>query len=116
MSTIISRPVSVPHEGRRSLRSRVNQFLNWVDDQQENRIGWEGIGLMVFGCVLTPLTVVTISLSGVDLSLILISLVAMAITLVTNLTAMPTKITIPLFLLGVVADFTIIVVSVFKAI
>jgi hypothetical protein len=56
------------------------------------------------------------SLTGANLFFILVALVAMEVTLVLNLTAMPTKITIPAFFIGGVADITIIVVSAIAAI
>jgi hypothetical protein len=112
MSTTISHPIIISHESTRSLRSLVNRFLDWSSDQQENRLGWQGISLLVFGCFLTPLTVLLISLSGANMFLIMTALIAMEVNLVVNLTTMPTKITIPAFFLAVVADITIIVVSV----
>jgi len=48
--------------------------------------------------------------------LIMTALVAMEVNLVANLTTMPTKITIPVFFLAVVADLIAIVVSAFAAI
>jgi hypothetical protein len=116
MSTTINHPISITHESTRSLRSPVIKFLNWSADQQENRLAWQGIGLLVFGCFLTPLSVLLISLTGANLFFTLTALVAMEVTLVLDLTAMPTKITIPAFFLGVVADITIIVVSAISAI
>jgi hypothetical protein len=116
MSTTISHPISIAHEGTRSFHSLVNKFLNWSADQQENRLAWQGIGLLVLGCFLTPLSVLMMSLTGANLFFILIALVAMEVTLVLDLTAMPTKITIPAFFIGVIADITIIVVSAINAI
>jgi hypothetical protein len=116
MSTTISHPILVSHESRGSLLSLINRFLDWSSDQQENRLEWQGISLLGFGCFFTPLTVLMISLSGADLFLIMFALVAMEVNLVANLTAMPTKITIPAFFLAVVADITKIIVSAFKAI
>jgi hypothetical protein len=116
MSTAISFPISITHESTRSLRSLVNKFLNWSADQQENRLGWLGIGLFGFGCIFTPLTVLIVFLSGANTFLILIPLIAMEMTLVANLSAMPTKIAIPAFFLGIVMDITIVVVCAFTGI
>jgi hypothetical protein len=116
MLTTISRPISIPHESTGSLGSLVNRILNWSADQQENRLEWQGVGLIVLGCVLTPLTVLIVFLTGANPLLILTALVAVEITLVVNLSAMPTKITIPAFLLGIVMDIAIMVVSVFTRI
>jgi hypothetical protein len=116
MSTTISHPILVSHESSRSLRSLINRFLEWSSDQQENRLAWQGISLIGFGCFFTPVSILLMSLSGANMFLILTALVAMEVTLVANLTTMPTKITIPAFFLAVVADITIIIISVLKAI
>ena len=116
MSTTISHPIFITHDNTGSLRSLINKFLNWSADQQEKRLAWQGIGLLVFGCFLTPLSVLIMSLIGANLIFILIAIAAMGVTLVLDLTAMPTKITIPAFFIGVIADITIIVVSAITAI
>jgi hypothetical protein len=116
MSTTINSTISIPHESIRSFQLRINRFLDWSSDQQENRLRWEGISLIGFGCFFTPLTVLLISLSGANLFLIMTALIAMEAILVANLTAMPTKITIPAFFLAAAADIAISVVSVFKVI
>jgi hypothetical protein len=110
MSTTISHPISITHESTRSLRFLINQFLDWSSDQQEDRLGWQGISLLGFTCFFTPLTILMITLSGANLFLIMTTLVAMEVNLVVNLVVLPTKITIPAFFLGAVADITIIVI------
>jgi hypothetical protein len=116
MSITINHPILVSHEIIGSLRSLVNRFFDWSSDQQENRLGWQGISLIGFGCFFTPLAVLLISLSGANLFLILTALIAMEVNLVVNLTTMPTKITIPVFFLTALTDLIIIVVSVISAI
>ena len=116
MSTTISHSISITHESTGSVRLLVSKFLTWCADQQENRLAWQGIGLLVFSCFLTPLSVLIMSLTGANLFFILVALVAMEVTLVLDLTAMPTKITIPAFFLGALADITIIVVGAIAAI
>jgi hypothetical protein len=113
MSTTINRPIQIHYENRRSVRSLVNKFLSWCTDQEQNRLLWQCITVVVLGSILTPLTVLAVALSGRNLFLFLTALVAMEMPLVTNLAALPTKITIPVFLLGIVMDITVIVISVF---
>jgi hypothetical protein len=60
-----------------------------------------------------PLTALIVFLSGANPLLILTPLVAVEITLVVNLSAMPTKMTIPVLLLGIVMDIAVMAVSVF---
>lgn len=50
-----------------------------------------------------------ILLAGSNLFLLVLALVAMGISLVTNLAAMPTKVTIPAFVLSIIIDVAIIV-------
>jgi hypothetical protein len=85
------------------------KFLNWCKEQQENRLLWLGLALVGHGCILTPITVFAIALSGNSLSLLMLTLVAMILTLVTNLAAMPTKITIPVFIFSVIVDISILI-------
>lgn len=47
-------------------------------------------------------------LAGTNFTLFMMTIVAMGISLVTNLAAMPTKITIPLFVLSVIIDLAVI--------
>jgi predicted membrane protein len=85
------------------------KFLNWSKEQQENRLLWLGLALAGHGCILTPITVFAVALSGNSLPLLILALVAMCITLVTNLAAMPTKITIPAFIFSVIVDISILI-------
>ena len=48
-------------------------------------------------------------LAGTNLTLFVIAIVAMGMSLVTNLAAMPTKITIPVFFLSILIDIAIII-------
>ena len=85
------------------------KFIIWCAGQERNRFGWLGAALGVHGCVTTPLALFAIVLSGNHIALWAVALVAMGATLVTNLSAMPTKITIPVFLSTVLIDLAIII-------
>lgn len=47
-------------------------------------------------------------LAGTNLTLFIVAIVAMGMSLVTNLAAMPTKITIPVFVLSVIIDLVVV--------
>ena len=96
----------VIEQPKQSLAAR---FLTWCAGQEPNRFGWLGAALGVHGCVTTPLALFAIVLSGNHIALWVLALVAMGATLVTNLAAMPTKITIPIFFLTVLVDLAIII-------
>ena len=74
---------------------------------------WLGIALSAHGCIITPLTIMAVLLAGTNLFLFILALVAMGATLVTNLAAMPTKVTLPVFVLSMIVDVAIIFSCVF---
>ena len=88
--------------------SLFSKFITWSDTQQGNRLLWPGLILCLHGCVLTPLTVMAVLLAGTNLILFMVTIVAMGISLVSNLAAMPTKITIPLFVLSIIIDLVVV--------
>jgi hypothetical protein len=84
-------------------------FINWCKGQQENRLIWLGVAVAGHGCVITPLTVFAVTMAGNSLVLFMLAIFAMAISLVTNLAALPTKITIPAFALSILIDIGILI-------
>ena len=83
--------------------------MSWSRDQERNRLLWVGLALAGHGCIITPLTVMAVLLAGTNLTLFIMALVAMGASLVTNLAAMPTRITIPVFVLSIIIDLAIII-------
>jgi len=82
--------------------------MNWSRGQENNRLLWLGLALAAHGCILTPITVMAVLLAGTHMALFVLAIVAMGMTLVTNLAAMPTKVTIPVFFLSILIDLAII--------
>ncbi|HEX2607244.1 MAG TPA: hypothetical protein VHK91_07690 [Flavisolibacter sp.] len=89
----------------------LTRFMNWCKAQQPNRLLWLGIALSAHGCILTPLTVMTVLLAGTHIWMVVTALVAMGMALVTNLAALPTRITIPVFFLSVLMDVALVVMA-----
>jgi hypothetical protein len=87
------------------------KFFNWCEAQQENRLFWLGIALTGHGCIITPLTVYAVLLAGNSLLMFMLAIVSMGIAVVTNLAALPTKITIPALVFTVLLDLGIIAAS-----
>ena len=83
-------------------------FFTWCQMQEKNRFMWLGIILAIHGCLLTPLTIMTVVFAGNNLTLFMLATTAMAMALVTNLAALPTKVTIPTFILSILIDLGII--------
>ena len=89
--------------------SLVNRLINWTEDQEQYRFGWVAGILAGHGCIVTPITLFAIILSGSNLVFFMAAIIAMMASLVTNLAALPTKITIPTFFLSIVIDLIIII-------
>jgi hypothetical protein len=92
----------------RSSENIFSRFTAWCTNQQEDRLLWLGIALVGHGCVITPLTIMAVLLAGTNLFLFVLALVAMGMSLVTNLAALPTRITIPVFVLSIIIDLVVI--------
>ena len=86
--------------------------MNYAKGQEKNRLLWVGIILAAHGCILTPLTVMFTLLAGPNFILFMTGMVAMGIALVTNLAAMPTKVTIPAFAFSLVIDIAIVILCI----
>jgi len=85
------------------------KFIIWCDSQEKYKLGWLGASLTLHGCVLTILTMFAVVLSGNHFIFWPFIIGAMGVTLVVNLAAMPTRVTIPIFFFSVLLDLMIIV-------
>ena len=110
-TSVLQHPISLSE--RASAPSLVTRFITWCKQQEESRLLWLGVILAAHGCILTPLTVMAVMFTGNNLYLFVFAIAAMGMTLVTNLAALPTKITIPVFVLSILIDVAIVVASVF---
>jgi hypothetical protein len=103
------KPVYLPVERKRSV---VNKFFSWCNGQEQYRFGWLAAILTTHGCFLAPLTLFTIFIGGNNFVFWALTIGAFAIALVSNLAAMPTRITIPVFFFSVLIDLAIIIISI----
>jgi len=87
----------------------LRRLLDWCTMQEKNRFGWLALSLAAHGCIITPVVVFFVSMTGNNLTLWMAAMVAMGVTLIVNLAAQPTKITIPTFFLSIVVDIAIII-------
>ena len=85
------------------------KFITWCGKQEKYRLGWLAVALGLHGCVLTIFTMFAVILAGNHFIFWPFVIGAMGITLITNLAAMPTKITIPVFFFSVLVDLIIII-------
>lgn len=93
-----------------SRTSFITRFLNWCEAQEYNRVFWVGLTLVTHGCIITPLTAIMVMFSGNEVAIIPygLTMLSMVMVLVTNLAALPTKYTIPVYVLSILADIAII--------
>jgi hypothetical protein len=89
----------------------IDKFLTWCASQENNRLLWLAIIVTGHGCILTPITVMIVMLTGSSFALYALALAAMAMSLIVNLAALPVKITLPVFAVSLVIDFTVIAIS-----
>ena len=94
-------------------QSIASRFFTWCQAQEKNRLGWLGLILAIHGCVLTPITLYIIVSAGNNIAFWGGAMGAMAMALITNLAALPTKVTIPVFLFSIIVDAAIIGISLF---
>jgi hypothetical protein len=92
------------------------KFINWCEGEEKNRLGWLALALTSHGCIITPLVVLAIVSSGNNFILWITAMVAMGITLVVNLAAQPTKITIPTFLISILIDVAVVIACISQAV
>ena len=110
----LSRFISIKGQSIKSRNevSWITLFLTWAENENKNRIGWIGITLAVHGCFLTPLAAMTVMVTTYNFSMFMAVIGAMALSLVTNLAALPTRITIPVFFLSIAIDIVIMAISI----
>lgn len=99
------RPVARGIKTRQSLWSR---FIQWADSQEKYRFGWTAGILAGHGCVVTIITMAAIVFTGNNFIFWPFAIAAMAVCVITNLAALPTKITIPVFFVSLLVDLVII--------
>ncbi|MEO6489533.1 MAG: hypothetical protein ABIO04_06305 [Ferruginibacter sp.] len=113
-SATLDQTISTSYKKNISGANLISTSIAWCTAQEDSRLLWVGLGLTIHGCIITPLTVLTILITGSGLGLlgIAIAIVAMTAVLVVNLAALPTKITIPVFALSLVADIALIIAAI----
>lgn len=84
------------------------KFFKWCSAQEKNRFGWLAFSLAAQGCIIAPVVMFAIGITGNSLVLWMSAMIAMGMVLVVNLAAMPAKITIPTFALSIVIDIAIV--------
>jgi hypothetical protein len=113
METTFNQNIAISYSEKTEKVPVYKRFMNWCEGQQKNRLLWLGVALSAHGCIITPITILVVLLAGTNFFLFMLALVAMGASLVTNLAALPTKITIPVFIFSTLIDIAIIFSCVF---
>ncbi len=108
-TTTLNPSLSSTYTEKASQPGLFTRFMNWCKGQDENRFLWVGIALAGHGCILTPLTVMAVLMAGTNMFLFMLCIISMGMALVTNLAAMPTRITIPVFALSVLINIAVLI-------
>ena len=108
---IAQQTLNPAYAGYQKKASFITRFFAWCETQEPNRYGWLAIIIAIHGCVLAPITVLVLAAGTNSMILWAMAIGSMAMALVTNLAAMPTRITIPVFFLSIIIDFAIIAIS-----
>jgi hypothetical protein len=93
---------------RSTHQSAWSTFINWCKGQEKDRFLWLSIAIAGHGCIITPLTLLAVMFAGNLMLFWALAIGAMAMSLISNLAAMPTKITIPVLFLSLFIDLVII--------
>lgn len=109
MMKTLQQPYTAAHFHVEKKESLVHKFINWCRSQEEYRLGWLAVIITGHACVITPLTALFVILAGNAPLFWALSIGAIAMALVTNLAALPTKITIPVFFLSILIDIAVII-------
>ncbi len=105
--------LSTVHKYQQSV-SKVNiiqRFLTWCGAQEGKRLLWTAIILPLQACIFAPLTFIVAMFGGVHFALFIPVITVLVFTFITNLAALPTKITIPVFIAGILIDIIVMIIS-----
>ena len=110
MQTIIHQSYQPTYQKSRTEKSLWHRFIQWADRQEEYRFGWSAAIIAGHGCIFSVITAMAILFTGNHFIFWPFTIAAMAMCLISNLAAMPTKITIPIFFFSLLIDLTIIAI------
>jgi hypothetical protein len=89
----------------------LTRFLRFAEQQEKNHFGWVGGSIMLQASVLFPLTLLLVLANGASFGLMSVAIAGLAMVVVTNLAALPTKITIPVLVLSALIDVAVVVAA-----
>jgi hypothetical protein len=91
-----------------------SRFLSWSEAQDDERMLWSAFGLVGHGCLFAPISILVSLVAGVNIFLFMAVIVSMGAVLVSNLAAMSTRYTIPVFFASLVVNAAVIITSIVR--
>lgn len=111
MQTVLQQTYSQPYTQEAQNASIWTRFITWCKNQEESRLLWLGIVLASHACFFAPLTLFVVMYTGNNILFFGFAIAAIGMALITNLAALPTKITIPTFFFSIILDVVIIIAA-----
>ena len=87
------------------------KLIAYAERQEEKRMFWAALSLLSHGTFFTIGTMAVILFTGTNFALLTATSLIMAMVLVVNLAALPTKYIVPVFFFSVLADVLIIITA-----
>lgn len=107
-------PCLALHQIKFIIMTAQQKVIHWADGLQVQRLPILAAMLTIHGCVTVPLTMVLMNFAGVTIASLSIVVLATFAILVTNLAALPTKITVPTYLIATAIHLAVIFISIFQ--
>ena len=95
-----------------SISAAWHKLIAYAEAQEERRFLWAAISLLGHGTFFTIGTMAVVLFTGNNFVLLTVTCLSMAMVLVVNLAALPTKYVVPVFFLSLLADIVVIVTAV----
>jgi hypothetical protein len=88
------------------------QFIEFSDRQEYNRLWWIVVGILGHGTIFTIGTLAAVMLLGNIFVLYIIACCSMIMVVSVSLAALPTKYTVPIFFLSLLIDLGVIITAI----
>lgn len=89
-----------------------SRFLKWTKGQRKNYLAWVGGSIMAQAGIFLPVTMMLLLFNQASFLLIALALAILTLVIIIDLAVASTKIIIPAFFLAILADVTLVVLSI----
>lgn len=96
------------------MNNTLEKFGDFMEEMQDYRLPIMAGMILIHGCVTVPITLLSLLYTGDSSWQLMLVTIFTFLILVSNLAVLPTKITIPIFIVSTAVHFVIIAVNVFK--